>query len=175
LEIGFGSGEHIKWQLDNKKNIAIIGCEPYINGVANLLALLNKEQLKRVKIFRGDARKIIASLKTGSVSKVFILFPDPWPKKKHHKRRIINKNLIENLSSILMENGELRVASDHNNYVSWILHHFLNNNNLIWMAKSKEDFLKKPENWPSTKYEERAKRLGSICYFFRFFKLNKKN
>ena len=74
-----------------------------------------------------------------------------------------------------MENGELRVASDHNNYVSWILHHFLNNKNLIWMAKSKEDFLNKPENWPSTKYEERTKRLGSICYFFRFFKLNKKN
>ena len=75
LEIGFGSGEHIKWQLDNKKNIAIIGCERYLNGVANLLALLNKEQLQRVKIFSGDARKIITSLKTGSISKVFILFP----------------------------------------------------------------------------------------------------
>ena len=175
LEIGFGSGEHIKWQLDNKKNIAIIGCEPYLNGVANLLALLNKEQLQRVKIFSGDARKIITSLKTGSISKVFILFPDPWPKKKHHKRRLINKNLIKNLSSILKENGELRVASDHNNYVSWILHHFLNSHNLIWVAKSKEDFLKKPENWPITKYEERAKKLGSICYFFQFFKPNKNN
>ena len=72
LEIGFGSGEHIKWQLDNKKDVAIIGCEPYINGVANLLEILNKEQLQRVKIFTGDARKVIASLKNNSISKVFI-------------------------------------------------------------------------------------------------------
>ena len=140
-----------------------------------MLQLLNQEQLQRVKIFTGDARKIINSLKNNSISKVFILFPDPWPKKKHHKRRIINKNLIKNLSSILIENGELRVASDHDNYVSWILHHFLNSHNLIWTAKSKKDFLQKPENWPSTKYEERAKRLGSICYFFQFLKLNKNN
>ena len=175
LEIGFGSGEHIKWQLDNKKDIAIIGCEPYINGVANLLELLSKEQLQRVKIFIGDARKIIASLNKNSISKVFILFPDPWPKNRHHKRRIINKNLIKNISSILVKNGELRIASDHNSYVSWILHQFLNNSDLIWTAKSKEDFLKKAENWPKTKYEERSIKLGNICYFFQYYKLNKNN
>ena len=132
LEIGFGSGEHIKWQLDNKKNVAIIGCEPYINGVANLLEILNKEQLQRVKIFTGDARKVIASLKKNSISKVFILFPDPWPKKRHYKRRIIDKDLIKNLSRIMKKNGELRIASDHNDYVSWILHQFLNNKDLIY-------------------------------------------
>jgi tRNA (guanine-N7-)-methyltransferase len=175
LEIGFGSGEHIKWQLDNKKDVAIIGCEPYINGVANLLEMLNKEQLQRVKIFTGDARKVIASLKNNTISKVFILFPDPWPKKRHHKRRIIDKDLIKTLSIILKESGELRIASDHSNYVSWILHQFLNNKYLIWTAKSKEDFLKKPEKWPKTKFEERAKRLGSICYFFQFYKFNKNN
>ena len=175
LEIGFGSGEHIKWQLDNKKDIAIIGCEPYVNGVANLLEIVNKDQLKRLKIFTGDARKIIASLKNNSISKVFILFPDPWPKKRHHKRRIIDRNLINDLSVILKEDGELRIASDHNDYISWILHQFLNNQDLIWTAKSKEDFLKKPENWPQTKFEERAKKLGSICYFFQFFKPNKNN
>ena len=175
LEIGFGSGEHIKWQLDNKKDIAIIGCEPYINGVANLLEILNKEQLQRVKIFTGDARKVITSLKSNTISKVFILFPDPWPKKRHHKRRIIDKDLIKTLSIILKESGELRIASDHSNYVSWILHQFLNNKYLIWTAKSKEDFLKKPESWPKTKFEERAKRLGSICYFFQFYKFNKNN
>ena len=175
LEIGFGSGEHIKWQLDNKKDIAIIGCEPYINGVANLLEILNTEQLQRVKIFTGDARKVITSLKNNTISKVFILFPDPWPKKRHHKRRIIDKDLIKTLSIILKESGELRIASDHSNYVSWILHQFLNNKYLIWTAKSKKDFLKKPEKWPKTKFEERAKRLGSICYFFQFYKFNKNN
>ena len=175
LEIGFGSGEHIKWQLDNKKDIAIVGCEPYINGVANLLEILSKEQLLRVKIFTGDARKVIASLKNNSIAKVFILFPDPWPKKRHHKRRIIDKDLIISLSNILKKNGELRIASDHSDYVSWILHQFLSNKDLIWTAKSKEDFLNKPEGWPKTKFEERAKRLGSICYFFQFYKFNKNN
>ena len=171
LEIGFGSGEHIKWQLDNKKDIAIVGCEPYINGVANLLEILSKEQLLRVKIFTGDARKVIASLKNNSIAKVFILFPDPWPKKRHHKRRIIDKDLIISLSNILKKNGELRIASDHSDYVSWILHQFLSNKDLIWTAKSKEDFLNKPEGWPKTKFEERAKRLGSTCYFFQFYQI----
>ena len=143
--------------------------------MANLLQLLDNEQLNRVKIFTGDAIKIINSLKNNSISRVFILFPDPWPKKRHHKRRLINQNLISNLSMIMKESGELIIASDHNNYISWILHQFLNNKNLIWMAKSKKDFLTKPENWPITRFEERAKKLGSICYFFRFYNLNKNN
>ena len=137
--------------------------------------MLNKEQLQRVKIFTGDARKIIASLNNNSISKVFILFPDPWPKKRHHKRRIIEKDLITNLSIIMKKNGELRIASDHSDYVSWILHQFLKNKDFIWTAKSKEDFLKKPEDWHKTKFEERAKRLGSICYYFQFYKLYKNN
>ena len=140
-----------------------------------MLQLLNQEQLQRVKIFTGDARKIINSLKNNSISKVFILFPDPWRKKRHHKRRIIDIDLIKNISNIMQENGELRIASDHSNYVSWILHQFLYNKTLIWNAKSKKDFLTKPENWPKTRFEERAKRLGSICYFFQFYKLNKFN
>jgi tRNA (guanine-N7-)-methyltransferase len=140
-----------------------------------LLQLLDDEQLHRVKIFTGDAIKIINSLKNRSISKVFILFPDPWPKKRHHKRRIINKKLISNLSIVMKEGAELIIASDHNNYISWIMHHFLNNKNLVWMAKSKKDFLIKPENWPITRFEERAKKLGSICYFFRFYNFNKNN
>ena len=124
LEIGFGSGEHIKWQLDNKKDIAIIGCEPYINGVANLLELLSKEQLQRVKIFIGDARKIIASLNKNSISKVFILFPDPWPKRKHHKRRIISRFLIKNFQKILTPKGRIYIATDTNNYLKVIFLEF---------------------------------------------------
>ena len=146
-----------------------------MNGVANLLQLLDNELLHRVKIFTGDAIKIINSLKNNSISRVFILFPDPWPKKRHHKRRLINQNLISNLAMVMKERGELIIASDHNNYISWILHQFLNNKNLIWMAKSKKDFLIKPENWPITRFEERAKQLGSIFYFFLFRNLNKNN
>ena len=95
--------------------------------MANLLQLLDNEQLNRVKIFTGDAIKIINSLKNNSISRVFILFPDPWPKKRHHKRRLINQNLISNLSMVMKERGELIIASDHNNYISWIHHQFLDN------------------------------------------------
>ncbi|MCH2678573.1 MAG: tRNA (guanosine(46)-N7)-methyltransferase TrmB [Alphaproteobacteria bacterium] len=175
LEVGFGSGEHLKWQIENNKDIGIIGCEPYINGIANLLELLNEEELKRVKIFNGDARKIISTLKENSISKIFILFPDPWPKKKHYKRRFIQSNIIQKLYKILKKNGELRVSTDHNDYLSWILHHFLKFNNFYWSAKGKLGFLSKPENWAKTKYELRASRIGNTCYFLQYYKRDKNN
>tara|TARA_B100001996_G_scaffold200966_1_gene153828 strand:+ start:446 stop:841 length:396 start_codon:yes stop_codon:yes gene_type:complete len=131
--------------------------------------------LKRVKIFNGDARKIINNIKENSVSKIFILFPDPWPKKKHHKRRFIQSNLLKNLYKILTEDGELRISTDHHDYLSWILYHFLKFNNFYWSAKSKLDFLFKPENWPKTKYEIRAISLGNTCYFLQYYKRNKNN
>ncbi|MBH87847.1 MAG: tRNA (guanosine(46)-N7)-methyltransferase TrmB [Pelagibacterales bacterium] len=170
LEVGFGDGEHLKWQLENNKHIAIIGCEPYINGIANLLSLLNKEELKRVKIFNGDARKIISFLKEDSISKIFILFPDPWPKKKHYKRRFIQFDILNDLYRILTNNGELRISTDHYSYLSWVLFHFIKFKKFYWPALSKSDFLIKPENWNKTKYEIRAKRLGNICYYLQYFK-----
>ena len=142
------------------KDIGIIGCEPYINGIANLLELLNEEELKRVKIFNGDARKIISKLKANSISKIFILFPDPWPKKKHYKRRFIQSNIIQKLYKILKKNGELRVSTDHNDYLSWILHQFLKFNNFYWSANSRLSFLSKP---------------GNTCYFLQYYKRDKNN
>jgi len=175
LEIGFGSGEHLKWQLENNQDVAIIGCEPYINGIANLLELLNEEELQRVRIFNGDARKIINQLKDKSISKVFILFPDPWPKKKHYKRRLIQINFIEDIYRVLLENGELRISTDHNNYLSWILHKFIKFKKFHWNAKSKLDFLDKSEKWNKTKYELRANTLGNVCYYLQYYKLKKNN
>jgi tRNA (guanine-N7-)-methyltransferase len=173
--VGFGSGEHLKWQLENNKDIAIVGCEPYLNGVANLLDLLNDEQLQRVKIFNGDARKIINGIEDKNISKVFILFPDPWPKKKHYKRRLIQSNLLKNIHRILVDNGEMRLSTDHISYLSWILHILLKFKYFYWTAKCKSDFLYKSEKWTKTKYEIRANRLGNICYFLQYYKLNKNN
>lgn len=175
VEVGFGSGEHLKWQLDNNKDIAIIGCEPYINGVANLLSILDQEDLKRVKIFSGDARKVISALKKESITKIFILFPDPWPKKKHHKRRLIQSDTIAHIYRILRYDGELRIATDHISYLSWILFQFMKFKKFYWNARSKSDFLFKPENWDKSKYERRADRLGNVSYFLQYYKRNKKN
>ena len=175
LEVGFGSGEHLKWQLKKNKDIAIIGCEPYLNGIANLLAILDEDELKRVRIFNGDAIKVINNLKDKSISKVFVLFPDPWPKKKHYKRRLIQINFIENIYRVLIENGELRLSTDHNNYLCWILNKFLKFNKFHWNAKSKLDFLNKPEKWIKTKYEIRANKLGNTCFYLQYYKPNKNN
>ena len=175
LEIGFGSGEHLKWQLENNKDIAIIGCEPYVNGIANLIDLLSEEELKRIKIYNGDARKVIENMEDHCISKVFILFPDPWPKKKHYKRRLIQTNLLESIYRILKQNGELRLSTDNSDYLTWILHKFFIFKKFQWTAKSRSDFLLKPEKWTKTKYEIRANKIENTCYFLQYKKGKKNN
>ena len=137
--------------------------------------MLSEEELKRVKVFNGDGRKIISALKNNSIAKIFILFPDPWPKKKHYKRRFIQFDILENLYRVLINNGELRISTDHYSYLSWILFHFLKFKKFYWSARNKSDFLNKPENWTKTKYELRADRLGNRCYYLQYFKRNKNN
>lgn len=175
IEVGFGSGEHLKWQLENNKDIAIIGCEPYVNGIANLLELLSEEELQRIKIYDGDVRKVFNKMEVNSISKVFILFPDPWPKKKHYKRRLIQTDLLENIYRILKEDGEIILSTDNSDYLTWILHKFLKFDNFCWTAKSRLDFLFKQEKWTKTKYELRANMLGNICYFLQYVKHKKNN
>jgi len=171
LEIGFGSGENIKWQLDNNKDIGFIACEPYINGIADLLILLDKEQLRRIKIYNGDVRDLFQIFNPNTFEKVFILFPDPWPKKKHYKRRIIQKATLNTINIIMILGGELRISSDDYSYACWIMHHIINDNNYKWVAKCKKDYLHKPDSWPNTKYQEKAYKKGHTSYYFKLLKV----
>ena len=171
LEIGFGSGENIKWQLDNNKDIGFIACEPYINGIADLLILLDKDHLSRIKIYNGDARELFNIFNPNTFEKVFILFPDPWPKKKHYKRRIIQKSTLNLINAIMTFGGELRISSDDYSYVCWIMHHIINNKNYKWMAKCQKDYLDKPDSWPITKYQEKADIKGHTSYYFKLLKV----
>lgn len=122
LEIGFGSGEHIIQLIDERKNddVSIIGCEPYINGSVKVIQYIKDNMIDNVYMDNQDARPLVESLPVKSVERFFILFPDPWPKKRHHKRRIISQTLIQLLMSKLSDNGIITIATDHREYAEWI-------------------------------------------------------
>jgi len=118
MEIGFGGGEHLAAQAQAHPDVGIIGCEPFLNGVAKLLSLLDEHKSENVRIYTDDARDIFPDVADGALDRVFILFPDPWPKVKHHKRRLIQTPLLDDLARMLKDGGEFRFASDHMGYVA---------------------------------------------------------
>ena len=175
LEIGYGSGEHLNWQLENNPNVAFLCCDHYLNGTANLVTSIKEENYERIKVSMEDGTLLLELLPSNFISKAFILFPDPWPKKKHHKRRLINSDTIKELSRVMKTNAELRVATDNPSYCAWILHYFVNSENFIWNADSKEDFIKKPLDWPQTRYEKKALLKGNNPIFLIFTKKKNKH
>jgi tRNA (guanine-N7-)-methyltransferase len=168
LEIGFGSGEHLAQQAIENPSVGIIGCEPYINGVARLLADIDKHDLTNVKIFRDDARILLRALPGASIARTFILFPDPWPKMRHHKRRIIGPSTIPSLCRLMPTGTELRIATDDPSYKEWILQHMLACEEFEWRARHPQDWRVRPVDWPETRYEMKANAAGRQCSYFMF-------
>ncbi len=168
LEIGFGSGEHLLWQLAQNPRVGILGCEPFTNGVSTLLAGLADESLGRVRVLMDDARPLIDALAPASISRTFLLFPDPWPKRRHANRRLIQPRWLNSLARILADGAEFRLASDHSSYQSWMLRLLLNHSAFEWDARRPDDFFSRPKDWPSTRYEERADQEGNQSLFFSF-------
>lgn len=168
LEIGFGAGEHLAWQARANPHIGLIGCEPFLNGVARLLADMEHAKLANIRIFRDDARILLAALPDASISRVFLLFPDPWPKSRHHKRRIVGPAVISQLARILRDGAELRVATDDPGYKGWILQHVLASGEFDWLARRPGDWRRRPDDWPPTRYEKKAEGAGRRAAFFRF-------
>ena len=168
LEIGFGSGEHLAQQAIEHPSVGIIGCEPYINGVARLLADIDKHDLTNVKIFRDDARILLRALPGASIARTFILFPDPWPKMRHHKRRIIGPSTIPSLCRLMPTGTELRIATDDPSYKEWILQHMLACEEFEWRARHPQDWRERPVDWPETRYEMKANAAGRQCSYFMF-------
>ena len=157
LEIGFGGGEHILSLAKANKNIGFIGCEPYLNGVAMLLPRLAQENLNNVKIFMDDARLLFEVLPNSSVEKLFLLFPDPWPKLRHKQRRFISEKNIEFFRTILKCGGLLYIATDVDEYARHVLECFNSDINFSWEAKSAADWRKPWKDWVGTRYYEKAK------------------
>jgi len=156
LEIGFGAGEHIAWQAARHPEIGIIGCEPFVNGVASLLHLIGNGGLENIRIHPDDAGPLIDALPDGSIDRCFLLFPDPWPKTRHHRRRFVRPESLDILARILTDNAELRLASDDPGLVDWMLFHLRRHQAFLWDAGCAADWRNRPADWPETRYEAKA-------------------
>jgi tRNA (guanine-N7-)-methyltransferase len=156
LEVGFGAGEHLLALAQAYPNTGLIGAEPYEAGVAKLLSKLAQAPPSNLLIHEGDARDILAALPAASLGKVFILFPDPWPKTRHHKRRFVQMEMLQELARVLKSGGELRLASDDAGYIDWTLERVLNHPAFRWTAQSPSDWRRRPPDWPETRYEAKA-------------------
>lgn len=167
LEVGFGSGEHLAAQARAHPDIGLIGVEPYIYGVAGLLRTVATEGLGNVRVFADDARLLIDSLTEASVGRMFVLFPDPWPKTRHHKRRFINRKTLDAAARVLCDGAELRLATDHPEYCRWMLDHLWRHDAFAWLARTPRDWRERPDDWPETRYEAKARAQGARPVFLR--------
>lgn len=168
LEIGFGGGEHLAQQAATYPAIGMIGCEIFENGIVKLLGEARRHGLGNLRLFVEDARLLIAALPEGSLARVFILFPDPWPKLRHHKRRIVSTETLDRLAFAMADGAELRLATDDRDYLSWMLERATAHSAFEWLARGPEDWRQRPEDWPATRYEQKALAAGRAPAFLRF-------
>ncbi len=167
LEIGFGGGEHLVHQATANPDIGLIGAEPYINGVAMLLGKIRQAHASNIKVHPGDARDLMDVLPDGAISKAFLLYPDPWPKKKHHRRRFVTPEHLEPLHRVLASGAEFRIATDIPDYVRQALEE-VPKAGFEWMAERPEDWRNPWNDWLSTRYEQKALREGRTPHYLTF-------
>lgn len=168
LEIGFGGGEHLLWQAQQNPDVGFIACEPFIDGVVKVMDGATSSSLENIRIHADDAREVLPWLPPSSIARAFILFPDPWPKKRHRKRRLVSNDLLRALARLIPPDGELRLATDIPDYVRDMLAAVRAEQSFRWLARCPSDWRKRPVDWPSTRYEQKAIREGRRPYFLRF-------
>ncbi len=182
LEVGFGGGEHLAEQARRNPDIGIIGAEVFINGVASLLAhltnshqdgadgapVISQDRTDNVRIYNDDVRLLFEALPDACFSRIFVLFPDPWPKKRHEGRRFIGPSNLPTLARLLKKGGELRVASDDMTYIRWSLEHLTSSPLFAWTAKDASDWTNPPANWVNTRYEQKAIKAGRKPVYLSF-------
>ena len=168
LEIGFGAGEHLVAQAQAHPDIGFIGCEPYINGVASLLHRIASLDLANLRILTDDARLLIGALPDACLGRVFLLFPDPWPKRRHHKRRFVQQANLDQLARVMKDGAVFRCATDHGDYCRWTLAHVLAHPAFAWPVRRPTDWRTRPADWPATRYELRTQAEGRPSVYLGF-------
>ncbi len=167
LEIGFGGGEHLAGQAAAHADVGIIGAEPFLEGVAKLLSEVEARNLANVRIRKGDARDLVAQIAPASIDRAFILFPDPWPKTRHRKRRLVQPDFIAELARVMKPGARLRFATDWADYADRALADMLCDGRFTWTAERADDWRKPPADHVTTRYQE--KRLGDCAPVFLDF------
>lgn len=169
LEIGFGGGEHMVHQAAHNPNVGIIGCEPYINGVAMLLGKIRESGAENIAVHPGDVRDMFDVLPDSCISRAFLLYPDPWPKKRHHRRRFVTPEHLGPLARVLKSGAVFRVATDIPDYVRQTLEQ-VPQHGFEWQAERPADWRAPWSDWISTRYEEKALREGRTPHYLTFVK-----
>jgi tRNA (guanine-N7-)-methyltransferase len=174
LEIGFGGGEQLIWQAERNPGVGFIACEPFVGGMAKALTAIEARRLTNIRLYGDDARHVLRWLPGSSISRTFVLFPDPWPKKRHRKRRFISRETLGMLGRVMRCGAELRIATDVGDYAHTILLGVRLSQAFRWLASAATDWRTRPADWPATRYEEKAIREGRHCTYLRFIRVGRR-
>jgi tRNA (guanine-N7-)-methyltransferase len=165
LEIGFGGGEHLLWQAMQNPAVGFIGCEPFQDGVVKVLRAIEERKLANIRLHADDARAVLRWLPEASIARAFVLFPDPWPKKRHRKRRLVSAGALRELARTMGRGGQLRIATDIGDYARWMLQAVCAEASFKWEPKDPSDWRQRPADWPATRYEQKALKEGRRCTY----------
>jgi tRNA (guanine-N7-)-methyltransferase len=170
LEIGFGAGEHLAGQAAMRPDTGFIGCEPFLNGVVGALGHIRDGGLTNVRLHMGDALDVVERLPDASLSRVYLLHPDPWRKARHAKRRMVNHGPLDAIAAKLKPGAEFRLGTDDPTYCRWAMMVMDQRRDFEWQAREPADFLVRPDDWPETRYERKARRQGHEVWYFRYIR-----
>ncbi|MBW4331909.1 tRNA (guanine(46)-N(7))-methyltransferase TrmB [Stakelama sp. CBK3Z-3] len=168
FEIGFGAGEHLAGQASARPEHGFIGCEPFLNGMVGALGHVRDRELTNVRLHLGDALAVLERLPDASLDRVYLLHPDPWPKARHAKRRMVNHGPIDMIAAKLKPGCEFRLGTDDPTYCRWSMMVMNQRRDFEWQAKTPGDFLNRPADWPETRYERKARIKGHEVWYFRW-------
>jgi tRNA (guanine-N7-)-methyltransferase len=168
FEIGFGNGDSLTAWHRAHPDYGFIACEPFINGVSNLCKLVADDDLKNLRIWKDIMQPLVAALPDASIDRIYLLNSDPWPKKRHHRRRVIQTETLKDLSRILKPGGLLVMTTDHATLADWMLEHALREPTLEWTARTPADWQTPPEGWLETRYEGKGKTAGRTQRYLIF-------
>ena len=168
VEIGFGAGEHLAGQAAAAPGTGFIGCEPFLNGVVGALGHVRDGALDNVRIHMGDALEVVERLPNASLDRVYLLHPDPWPKARHAKRRMMNHGPLDLIAAKLKPGAEFRLGTDDPTYCRWSMMVMNQRRDFTWTAATPADFLTRPADWPETRYERKARRQGHEVWYIRY-------
>lgn len=169
FEVGFGSGEHLAERADMLPDHGFVGAEPFLNGIATMLAHIREKHLSNVRLWRGDALDLLQRVPDGALSFLYLLHPDPWPKSRHAKRRMVNDRPINLFAAKLKPGGEFRLATDDPTYLTWALMIMQRHSGQFeWLAETPQDFLDPPGGWIETRYGAKSRREGRRPYYLRY-------
>lgn len=173
FEIGFGSGEHLAYRADLLPDHGFIGAEPFLNGVATALGHVRDQRLANVRLHKGDALDVLRRIPDSALSFVYLLHPDPWPKARHAKRRMVNDGPIDLIAAKLKPGGEFRLATDHPVYLEWALMVMQRHRRQFdWLAETPSDFLEPSGGWIETRYGAKSRREGRRPYYLRYRRIS---